>query len=100
MELLKQLGFNTAYAAAYAFFLWLDKNASDEAKVALARTMKIKDYKSVDVASALVEVFDRIFVYGFGAVKLPSRLACSSARFLLRSLRRILKAAFYGYEGK
>jgi hypothetical protein len=65
-ELLKLLGFTTPliYAgAAYAFFHWLDENASDEAKAALTRTMRWKDYKSEEVASALVEVFDRIYTY-------------------------------------
>ena len=52
------------YAAlAYGFFHWLDENASDEAKAALARTMRWKDYKNEQVASALVEVFDRIYTY-------------------------------------
>jgi hypothetical protein len=66
-ELAKQLGYNTApliYAGmAYGFFHWLDENASDEAKGALARTMTFKDYKSEQVASTLVEVFDRIYSY-------------------------------------
>ena len=44
-------------------FHWLDENASDEAKAALARTMTFKDYKNEQVASALVEVFDRIYTY-------------------------------------
>ena len=50
-------------AAAYGLFHWLDENASDEAKAALARTMLFKDYKNEQVASALVEVFDRIYTY-------------------------------------
>src|SRR5262245_13784465 len=65
-ELLKLLGFTTPLiyaAAAYGLFHWLDENASDEAKAALARTMRFKDYKSEQVASALVEVFDRIYTY-------------------------------------
>jgi hypothetical protein len=63
-ELVKQLGITTVYATAtYAFFHWLDENASDEAKAALARTMSFKDYKSEQVASALVEVFDLIYTY-------------------------------------
>ena len=65
-ELLKHLGFTTPFiyaAAAYGFFHWLDKNASDEAKAALAQTMRFKDYKNEQVASALVEVFDRIYTY-------------------------------------
>ncbi|UGX97130.1 hypothetical protein G6321_00019150 [Bradyrhizobium barranii subsp. barranii] len=63
-ELAKQLGITTVYATAtYAFFHWLDESASDEAKAALARTMSLKDYKSQQVASALVEIFDRIYTY-------------------------------------
>jgi hypothetical protein len=69
-ELLKKLAEHFDYAApfmyaaaAYGFFHWLDENASDEAKAALARTMRWKDYKSEQVASALVEVFDRIYTY-------------------------------------
>jgi hypothetical protein len=54
-EFLKPLGFNTLYAAAaYAFFHWLDENASDEAKALLSRTMLLKDYKREQVASASI----------------------------------------------
>ena len=53
-EFLKALGFNTLYAAAYAFFHWLDENASDEAKALLSRTMLLKDYKREQVASASI----------------------------------------------
>ncbi|MEH2491091.1 hypothetical protein [Bradyrhizobium sp. AZCC 2230] len=60
-ELAKQLGITTVYATAtYAFFHWLDENASDEAKAALARTMR---WKKEQVASVLVETFDRIYTY-------------------------------------
>jgi hypothetical protein len=69
-EILKKLADHFGFAApfgyaalAYGFFIWLDKEASDEAKAALARTMSLKDYKSEQVASALVEVFDRIYTY-------------------------------------
>jgi hypothetical protein len=65
-KLLEHLGFATPFiyaAAAYGLFRWLDDNASDEAKAALARTMRLKDYKNEQVASALVEVFDRIYTY-------------------------------------
>lgn len=64
--LLKFLGLTTPliYAtAAYGLFHWLDENASDEAKAALARTMRFKDYKNEQIASALAEVFDRIYSY-------------------------------------
>ncbi|MCK1629236.1 hypothetical protein [Bradyrhizobium sp. 162] len=69
-EILKKLAEHFGFAApfgyaalAYGFFLWLDKEASDEAKAALARTMRFKDYKNEQVASALVEVFDRIYTH-------------------------------------
>ena len=69
-EILKKIAEHFGFAApfgyaalAYGFFYWLDENASDEAKVALAQTMRFKDYKNEQVASALVEVFDRIYTY-------------------------------------
>jgi hypothetical protein len=69
-EILNQLAEHFGWAApfgyavlAYGFFHWLDENASDEAKATLARTMTFKDYKNEQVASALVEVFDRIYTY-------------------------------------
>jgi hypothetical protein len=63
-ELAEHFGFVAPFgyaAAAYGLFHWLDENASDEAKAALARTMLFKDYKNEQVASALVEVFDGIY---------------------------------------
>lgn len=65
-ELLKLFGFTTPLmwaGAAYGLFHWLDESASDEAKAALALTMILKNYKNEQVASALVEVFDRIYTY-------------------------------------
>jgi hypothetical protein len=63
-KLLEQLGYAAPLlyaAAAYGLFHWLDENLSDAAKAALASTMKLKDYRKEQVASALVEVFDRIY---------------------------------------
>lgn len=65
-KLSEHSGFATPFmyaAGAYYFFHWLDEKLSDEAKAALARTMSFKDYKNEQVASALVEVFDRIYTY-------------------------------------
>jgi hypothetical protein len=69
-EILNQLAEHFGWAVpfgyavlAYGFFHWLDENASNEAKAMLARTMRLKDYKKEQVASALVEVFDRIYTY-------------------------------------
>jgi hypothetical protein len=63
-KLLESLGFAAPLlyaAAAYGLFNWLDENLSDAAKAALASTMKLKDSSKEQVASALVEVFDRIY---------------------------------------
>jgi hypothetical protein len=63
-KLLEHLGYAAPllYAgAAYGLFHWLDENLSDAAKAALASTMKLKDFGKQQVASALVEVFDRIY---------------------------------------
>jgi hypothetical protein len=50
-------------AAAFGLFYWADKKLSVGAKDLLARTMRFKDYKNEQVASALVEVFDRVYTY-------------------------------------
>jgi hypothetical protein len=63
-KLLESLGFAAPllYAgAAYGLFHWLDENLSVAAKAALASTMKLKEYRKEQVASALVEIFDRIY---------------------------------------
>jgi hypothetical protein len=65
-KLLDHLGYAAPLlyaAAAYGLFNWLDENLSDAAKAALASTMKFKDYGKEQVASALVEVFDRIYTF-------------------------------------
>jgi hypothetical protein len=51
-----------AYAfAAYRLFAWLDENASDNAKAALASATRLRALPNEQVAKALVEVFDRIY---------------------------------------
>jgi len=63
-KLLEHLGYAAPFlyaAAAYGFFYWLDENLSDAAKAKLASTMKLKEYRKEQVASALVEVFERIY---------------------------------------
>ena len=66
-KLAEHLGYTTTpfvfAAVAYGFFHWLDEKASDEAKHLLAQTMMWKDKNNEQVASALVEVFDRIYTY-------------------------------------
>ena len=63
-KLLEHLGYGTSLlyaAAAYGLFAWLDKEASDDAKAKLAGTLKLTEWRNRDVASAVVEVFDRIY---------------------------------------
>lgn len=63
-DILKAIGLATPFlyaGGAYQLFHWLDKKASDDAKAALASTLKIMDYDNKQVASALIEVFDRIY---------------------------------------
>ena len=63
-ELLEHFGFAMPFvyaAAAYGVFVWLDNETSDQAKAALASTMRLKDYDGKRIASALVEVFDRLY---------------------------------------
>jgi hypothetical protein len=64
MDLLKHLGFATPLvyaAAAYGLFHWLDKNASKEAKIALAGLLKYRNYDGKQVATAFVNVFDTLY---------------------------------------
>ena len=90
-KLLDHLGYATPLlyaAAAYGFFAWLDENASDEAKAALARTMKLKDYGEHQIASALVEVFDSIYTFPL--------LTCRA--FLRSLLLTTIVSLIYFYE--
>ena len=63
-KLLDHLGYATPllYAgAAYRLFAWLDEDASDNAKAALASAARLRALPNEQVANALVEIFDRIY---------------------------------------
>ena len=63
-KLLDHLGYATPllYAgAAYRLFAWLDADASDKAKAALAGAARLRALPNEQVAKALVEIFDRIY---------------------------------------
>jgi hypothetical protein len=65
-KFLEHVGYGTPLvyaAAAYWLFSWLDANTSNEAKAALASTMRLKELRSKDVAASLIEIFDRIYTY-------------------------------------
>jgi hypothetical protein len=90
-DALKLLGFGTPliYAAAtYGLFRWLDTNASDEAKAALASAVKLREYDKKQVASALVEVFDRLY----------TRPLFSRRAFIRSALITLLLFVIYIYE--
>jgi hypothetical protein len=94
-EFLKKLSENFGYATpflyaagAYKLFDWLDEKASDDAKALLASTMNLKEKSTKDVASALVEVFDRIYTFPLW-----------SRQCLLRSiLFSVVVTIVYAYE--
>jgi hypothetical protein len=49
--------------AALVVFLWLDTDASEEAKATLANTMKLGVLEENKLAFVLVELFDRLYTY-------------------------------------
>jgi hypothetical protein len=63
-EALKHLGFATPliYASAtYGLFHFLDKKASGQAKRAILGWLRTLDYDKGAIASALIEIFDRLY---------------------------------------
>jgi hypothetical protein len=56
------LGTPFLYAAGtYALFHWFDSDLSDGAKLAFARFLNAKAQNGAMIASALVELFDRVY---------------------------------------
>jgi hypothetical protein len=77
-RLLDFLGYATPLlyaAAAYGLFAWLDKEASDEAKAAVTSTMQSQGLKADRIASALLEIFDRIYTYPLRSMRAFRRSA-------------------------
>jgi hypothetical protein len=72
----------------YGFFRWLDKEMTNEAKVALAGAMKLKEVESLQIANALVALLERIYSYPLLSLRAFLRSA---------SLTLIVTAAF-SYE--
>ena len=64
LDALKLLGLSTPFVyagATYSVFLYLDNKASNSAKGAIAGWLKPLDFNKVNVASATVELFDRLY---------------------------------------
>jgi hypothetical protein len=64
VDALTLLGLSTPFiyaGATYSVFLYLDNKASDDAKGIVAGWLKPLDFKEVNVASATVELFDRLY---------------------------------------
>lgn len=94
-EFLKKLAENFGYVTpflyatgTYKLFDRLDQNASSDAKQLLASTMNLKEKNTKDIATALVEVFDRIYTY-------PLRSWKCLRRSLLLS---VMVTIIYAYE--
>jgi hypothetical protein len=88
---LKHLDYSTPFvyaAAAFGFFNWLDKNASDQAKVALVSAMKLRGNNPSEFTAALVEIFDRIY----------SRPLLSRSAFLRSALFTVVVSAAFLFE--
>jgi hypothetical protein len=65
-KLFELLGIGTPFVyagATYGFFHWLDANASDEGKKALARLISVKDYDPTNVSTSSIQIFDHIYTY-------------------------------------
>jgi hypothetical protein len=65
-KLLELFGLGTPFlygVGTYAFFHWLDSNASDEAKAAFARLLDAKHYDNTAISAAILEFFDRVYTY-------------------------------------
>jgi hypothetical protein len=63
-EALKLLGFANPFiyaAATFAFFHYLDKKASGQAKKAISGWLKPRGYDKAAIVSALVEMFDSVY---------------------------------------
>jgi hypothetical protein len=90
-KLLGLLGFTTPLiysAATYGFFRWLDEDATVDAKAALAGAMKLKEFKSLQIANALVALFDKIYSYPLLSLR----------AFLRSALFTLIVTAAYAYE--
>jgi hypothetical protein len=63
-QVMKLVGFTTPLiyaAAAYWFFLWLDKKASGPAKKAISGWLVPKEYDRAAIAAAILELFDWVY---------------------------------------
>jgi len=48
-------------AATYGLFFWLDRNASAPASKAISGWLKGQSYSRIDIRSAVISVFDRLY---------------------------------------
>lgn len=109
-DFLKKIAENFGYvtpffyaAGTYKFFSWLDSEASDAVKTALATTMHLKTRSAKDVAFAVVEVFDWIYTHPLLSWRCLRRSILFSVvvtfvfAYEYLSLRSDLSRAFKGY---
>jgi hypothetical protein len=96
-EVLKLLGFTTPFiyaAATYGFFRWLDKKASGPAKKAISGWLVPRQYDRTGIASAILELFDRVYTQPLFGGKRKVRCQAGGAPWqrTLRSVRPLLPA--------
>src|SRR5262245_39850774 len=49
-------------AATYWLFYWLDRNASAQARRAISEWFKGRSYATIDIAPAIIGLFDKIYI--------------------------------------
>jgi len=65
-EAFEVVGLGTPFlfaATTYAFFYWLDRNASTQANRAISAWLRSQEYRRIDMRAAVVGAFDRIYTY-------------------------------------
>jgi hypothetical protein len=96
-ELLRALGLGTpVYVAAstYGFFSWLDRNASTQAKHAIAQWLGGHEYERYSLQLGVLNAFDRI--YGTPLLSLRSFMRSAIISIALCIVARVLFSIYFG----
>jgi hypothetical protein len=96
-ELLQALGLGTpVYVAAgtYGFFSWLDRNASSQAKHAIAQWLGGHEYERYGLQLGILSAFDRI--YGKPLLSLRSFVRSALISIAVCVITRVLFAMYFG----
>jgi hypothetical protein len=70
-DILAAVGLGTPFifaAGTYAFFNWLNRNASEKANRAISEWLKGDPYSKIDMKSAILSTFDHIYSYPLSTI--------------------------------